>query len=90
VNIIAEVQKVKAEDNPFSGNSELIEIIGEEIDKKFLKKSNLFLLVLNFIKKHKDLKIVYTPIHGTGVKLIPAALKTFGFENLFMYLNRTS
>ncbi|MGV8137603.1 MAG: phospho-sugar mutase [Mangrovibacterium sp.] len=82
VNIIAEVQKVKAEDIRFSGNSELIEIIGEEIDKKFLEKVKSVSLAPELIKKHKDLKIVYTPIHGTGVKLIPAALKTFGFENI--------
>lgn len=82
VNIIAEVQKVKAEDIRFSGNSELIEIIGEEVDKKFLEKVKSVSLAPELIKKHKDLKIVYTPIHGTGVKLIPAALKTFGFENI--------
>ncbi|MGV8094811.1 MAG: phospho-sugar mutase [Mangrovibacterium sp.] len=82
VNIIAEVQKVKVEDIKFSGNPELIEIIGEEIDKKFLEQVKSVSLAPDVIKKHKDLKIVYTPIHGTGVKLIPAALKVFGFDNI--------
>lgn len=81
-NIIAEVQKVMAEDIMFSGNSELIEMIGEEVDQKFLEKVKSVSLAPELIKKHKDLKIVYTPIHGTGVKLIPAALKAFGFENI--------
>ncbi len=82
VNIIAEVQKVRVEDTQFSGNPELIELIGEEIDKKFLERVKSVSLAPDVIKRHKDLKIVYTPIHGTGVKLIPAALKAFGFENV--------
>lgn len=81
-NIIAEVQKVKAEHIRFSGNEELIEIMGEEMDRKFLERVKTVSLAPELIKKHKDLKIVYTPIHGTGVKLIPAALKAFGFENI--------
>lgn len=83
VNIIDEVQKVKAEDIRFEGNKELIEIIGDEVDQKFLEKVKTVSLAPEIVKKHKDLKIVYTPIHGTGVKLIPAALRAFGFENIF-------
>lgn len=83
VNIIDEVQRVKAEDIRFEGNRELIEIIGDEIDQKFLAKVKTVSLAPEIVKKHKDLKIVYTPIHGTGVKLIPAALRAFGFENIF-------
>ena len=83
VNIIDEVQKVKAEDIRFEGNKELIEIIGDEVDQKFLEKVKTVSLAPEIVKKHKDLRIVYTPIHGTGVKLIPAALRAFGFENIF-------
>ena len=83
VNIIDEVQKVKAEDIRFEGNKELMEIIGDEVDQKFLEKVKTVSLAPEIVKKHKDLKIVYTPIHGTGVKLIPAALRAFGFENIF-------
>ncbi|WP_423127860.1 phospho-sugar mutase [Gaoshiqia sp. Z1-71] len=82
VNIITEVQKVKAEDIRFEGNNELIEVIGDEIDQKFLDKVKTVSLAPDIVKKHKNLKIVYTPIHGTGVKLIPAALRAFGFENI--------
>jgi len=81
-NIIAEVQKVRVEDIRFSGNPELIEIIGEAIDNRFLERVKTVSLAPEVVKKHKNLKIVYTPIHGTGVKLIPAALKAFGFENI--------
>lgn len=81
-NIILEVQKVKVGDIKFSGNPELIEIIGEDMDRKFLERVKSVSLAPEVIQKHKDLKIVYTPIHGTGVRLIPAALKAFGFENI--------
>ncbi len=82
VNIIAEVQKVKVEDIQFEGNKELIEILGEEMDRKFIEKVKTVSLAPEIIQKFKDLKIVYTPIHGTGVKLIPEALKAFGFKNV--------
>lgn len=82
VNIIAEVKKVKVEDIRFSGNPGLIEIMGEEVDQKFLEKVKSVSLAPELIRRHRDLKIVYTPIHGTGVKLIPAALSAFGFENI--------
>ncbi|SFF43318.1 phospho-sugar mutase [Sunxiuqinia elliptica] len=82
VNIIAEVQKVKVEDIQFEGNKELIEILGEEMDRKFIEKVKTVSLAPEIIQKFKDLKIVYTPIHGTGVKLIPEALRAFGFENV--------
>lgn len=81
-NIIAEVRKVKVEDINFSGNPELIEIIGEEMDRRFLERVRSVSLSPGVIQKHQDLKIVYTPIHGTGVRLIPAALKAFGFRNV--------
>jgi len=81
-NIIGEVQNVKAEDINFNGNSSLIEILGDETDQKFLEQVKTVSLAPEIVQKYKDLKIVFTPIHGTGVKLIPAALKAFGFENV--------
>lgn len=83
VNIIDEVQKVKAEDIKFDGNPDLIEIMGDEMDQKFLDKVKTVSIAPELVQKHKDLKIVYTPIHGTGIKLVPAALRKFGFENIF-------
>ncbi|WP_299580285.1 phospho-sugar mutase [uncultured Sunxiuqinia sp.] len=82
VNVIHEVQQVKVEDIQFEGNKELIEILGEAMDNKFIEKVKTVSLAPEIIQKYKDLKIVYTPIHGTGVKLIPQALRAFGFENI--------
>lgn len=80
--IIDEVNKVKVEDVKFNGNKELIEIIGEEIDKIYLDKIQTISIDPEVIKKQKDLKIVYTPLHGTGMMLIPRSLKQWGFENV--------
>ena len=81
-NIIDEVGRVKVSDILFNGNKNLIEIIGEDIDKKFLDKVKTISLSPEIIKKYKDLKIVYTPLHGTGVRMIPRALETIGFKNV--------
>ncbi len=82
-NIVEEVLKIKAEDIKFNGPAELIEIMGEEMDRKFLEKVKTVSISPDVVARHKNLKIVYTPIHGTGVKLIPAALRAFGFTNIF-------
>jgi phosphoglucomutase len=82
-NVIAEVQKITSvADVKFEGRNEYIEMIGEDIDKIYLDKVHQLSLSPEAIKKHKDLKIVYTPLHGTGGVLVPAALKIFGFENI--------
>ncbi|MBR1386918.1 MAG: phospho-sugar mutase [Alloprevotella sp.] len=78
--IIAEVEKVKVEDIKFDGNPELIEVIGKEIDDLYLSKVNTISIDPAVINRQKDLKIVYTPLHGTGMKLIPQSLKLWGFE----------
>ncbi|MDD6209251.1 MAG: phospho-sugar mutase [Bacteroidales bacterium] len=82
-NIIGEVNKIRsAADINFKGNRALIEIIGEKIDREFINDLTKISLSPESIARHKDMKIVYTPIHGTGVKIIPEALKAFGFENI--------
>ena len=82
-NTIAEVNKIRsAADIKFDGNKELIEIIGEEIDSAFINDLTTLSLSKESIQRHHDMKIVYTPIHGTGVKLIPRALAAFGFTNI--------
>ncbi|MDO5664920.1 MAG: phospho-sugar mutase [Bacteroidia bacterium] len=82
-NIIAEVNRISSiEDIKFKGNKELIEIIGKDMDKAFIDKVKSFVLSPQAIENQKDLKIVYTPIHGTGIKLIPDALKAIGFTNI--------
>lgn len=81
-NIIDEVLKVKVDDIKFNGPKENITLLGAEMDEKFLKKVVSVSLSPDIIKRQKDLKIVYTPIHGTGVKLIPMALEKIGFTNV--------
>lgn len=81
-NIVAEVAKIKPEDIKFDGPDNLIEIIGEEMDNKFLAEVKKVSISPEIVAKHHDIKIIFTPIHGTGVKLIPAALRAFGFTNI--------
>lgn len=80
--IIDEVNKVKVEDVKFTGNNELIQIIGEDIDKVYLERIKEICIDPAVIKRQKDLKIVYTPLHGTGMTMIPRSLKFWGFENV--------
>ncbi len=82
-NIIDEVSKVKASDIKFNGDKSLITILGAEMDKLFLEKVKTVSISPEVVERQKDLKIVYTPIHGTGVRMIPAALRAFGFTNIF-------
>ena len=85
--IIDEVNKVGAEDikglhTVLDTANPLIEIIGEEIDKLYLDKIKTISIDPDVIQRQKDMKIVYTPIHGTGMMLIPRSLQLWGFENV--------
>jgi phosphomannomutase len=83
-NTIIEVNKVtKVEDIHFEARPELIQIIGEDMDRKFVERvASLSDPQREVIARHHDLKIVYTPIHGTGVRIIPAALRAIGFTHI--------
>jgi len=82
-NVIAEVNKIKSiQEVNFTGNPELIETIGESVDKAYIAAIKNLSLYPEIIAQQKNLKIVYTPIHGTGVKLAPWALREFGFEQI--------
>jgi phosphoglucomutase len=82
-NVIAEVLKITSvSEVKFNGVKENIELIGEEFDRIYLEKVLGLSLSPDAIKQHKDMKIVYTPLHGTGGVLVPAALKKYGFENV--------
>lgn len=80
--IIDEVKKVRIEDIKFEGNASLIQTIGKDIDEAYLREVKKLSIDPVCISRHKDLKIVYTPLHGTGMMLIPDALKMWGFENV--------
>lgn len=82
-NIINHVLAIKSiDDVKMVGDKSRIHIIGEDVDKVFLADIKALSLSPEAIERHKDLKIVYTPIHGTGVKLIPDSLRNYGFTNI--------
>lgn len=82
-NTIAEVNKIKGiEEIRFKGNPELIQSIGKEVDEAYLKKVKALSLSPEVIQRQKNFKIVYTPLHGTGITLVPKALESFGFESI--------
>ena len=81
--IIEEVGKVSSvADIRFEGNKDLIQIIGKEVDDEYLRQVHGISIDPEVIQRQKDLCIVYTPIHGTGMMLIPQSLKLWGFENV--------
>lgn len=82
-NIVAEVNKIQSVDEiNFLGNPDLITSIGEEIDAEYLKTIQTNSINPDVITRQKDLKIVYSSIHGTGITLVPKALKLLGFEDV--------
>lgn len=82
-NVIAEVEKIsKVDDVKWEGNNELISVIGHDMDEKYIQMVKGLSVYPEVCEKQKELKIVYTPIHGTGIKLVPEVLKRFGFTNV--------
>jgi phosphoglucomutase len=82
-NVIKEVEKIASVDDvKWKGSDENIVIIGKQIDEEYIKMVKGLSVYPEVIAKHKDLKIVYTPIHGTGIMLVPEVLKRFGFTNV--------
>lgn len=82
-NVIKEVDKiVSVDDVKWSGGESNITIIGKEMDEQYMEMVKGLSVYPEVIAKHKDLKIVYTPIHGTGITLLPQVLKKFGFDNV--------
>ncbi|MBD5284823.1 MAG: phospho-sugar mutase [Bacteroides sp.] len=83
VNIIDYVNKISGVDEiKFEGDKSKIQIIGRDVDEKFLAEIKGLQLSPEAVKQYHDLKIVYTPIHGTGVHLIPESLRNYGFTNI--------
>ena len=84
-NIIAEVEKITSVDMVLTGkNPGNITILDEKFDEIYLNKVHELSLSPECVKKHHDMKIVYSPMHGAGVRLVPASLKKFGFTNVIM------
>lgn len=81
-NIIADVNRVTVDTINFKGNSELIEMLGEDMDNEFVADLKKLQLSPDSVKKHGNIGIVYSPLHGTGFTVIPKALKACGFTNI--------
>jgi len=82
-NVIKEVEKIASVDNvKWSGNAGNITIIGKDMDDAYMQMVKGLSVYPEIIKKQHDLKIVYTPIHGSGIKLVPGVLQLFGFTNV--------
>lgn len=77
VNKITDISQVKTQQG-----DENITIIGKDIDQVYIDRVKSLSLDNGYISRNKGLKIVYTPLHGTGIKLIPQALKAYGFDNV--------
>ena len=84
-NIIAEVEKITSIDQIELGkNPENITILGKEFDEIYLARIKGLSMAPEAVAKNHDMKIVYSPMHGAGVKLVPASLRNFGFTNIIM------
>lgn len=90
-NVMNEVAAIQSIDEvKFEAKKENIELLGEEIDTKYLDAITALSVSPDAIKRQKNLKIVYSPIHGTGITLVPKALKQFGFENVILVDEQTT
>jgi len=82
-NVIREVEKISSVDEvKWSGGEQLIHIIGKELDEQYMEMVRGLSVYPEVIARHSDLKIIYTSIHGTGIKLVPPVLERFGFRNV--------
>ena len=82
-NVITEVEKIQSVDEvKWNGGEALIHSLGAEMDQQYIDMVKGLSIYPSVIEKHKDLRIVYTPIHGTGIKMVPRVLSKFGFENI--------
>ena len=82
-NVIQEVDKIASVDDvKWNGHDENITLIGKEMDEQYIQMVKSLSVFPEVIAQQKNLKIVYTPIHGTGIMLMPEVFKTFGFENV--------
>lgn len=90
-NVIKEVDKISSVDEvKWSGGEANIQIIGKEMDEAYIEMAKSLSVYPEVIKEQHDLKIVYTPIHGTGITLVPPVLQRYGFTNVRSWRNRQS
>jgi phosphoglucomutase len=82
-NVIEEVEKIlRVEDVKWNGGEQHIHLIDDELDNQYIDMVKSLSVYPDIISSQKNLKIVYTPIHGTGIVLVPKVLQAFGFDNV--------
>jgi len=82
-NVITEVEAIQSVDEvKWTGGDEHIELLGSDMDAAYIKMVKALSVYPEIIEAQKDLKIVYTPIHGTGITMAPKVLEAFGFNNV--------
>ncbi len=82
-NVISEVEAIQSVDEvKWSGGEHNIQLMGEAMDQDYIKMLKSLSVYPEIITQQQDLKIVYTPIHGTGITLVPKVLASFGFTNV--------
>lgn len=82
-NVIAEVEKIKTlDDVKWKGGEKNITLIGSDVDEAYIRMVKGLSIYPDACRQQHDLKIVYTPIHGTGIMLVPRTLEAFGFDNV--------
>jgi phosphoglucomutase len=82
-NVITEVEKIElVDDVKWKGGEANIHLLGDEMDKAYINMVKSLSVYPDVIHRQHDLKIVYTPIHGTGFKMVPDVLKAYGFTNI--------
>ena len=82
-NVISEVELIqKVDEVKWSGGEHNIQLMGEAMDQDYIKMLKSLSVYPEIIAQQQDLKIVYTPIHGTGITLVPKVLTSFGFTNV--------
>ncbi|MCE2834466.1 MAG: phospho-sugar mutase [Chitinophagaceae bacterium] len=84
-NVIAEVEAIASVDDvKWTGGADLITLVGAEIDEAYMQMVKDLSVYPEAIERQRDLSIVYTPIHGTGIELVPKVLERFGFRNVHL------
>jgi len=84
-NVIKEVEKIEGVSQvKWSGGEHLISSLGKEMDERYTQMVKSLSVYPEIVARYRDLKIVYTPIHGSGIRLVPKVLKEFGFTNIHL------
>jgi len=84
-NVIKEVEKIEGVSQvKWTGGEHLISSLGKEMDERYTQMVKSLSVYPEIVARYRDLKIVYTPIHGSGIRLVPKVLKEFGFTNIHL------